>query len=191
MKKRFLLPIILFMTCCQQVYWQIYKQGALKEGYIPIPPKELFPDNPEQGYLDDGIPYLAGSILEEQDRAKYQQLMQQAEQVKLIQVRQAGNDCWSMDTTRKERPPVPVNNEFRQLVQRWATAPTWMKLEPCGVNFSGVVRSQDIFVFLDNQGNMTGSLSIRLENSLICKPEGQNHYDHLRVQMLKALGLPD
>ena len=38
---------------------------------------------------------------------------------------------------------------------------------------------------------MTGSLSIRLENSLICKPEGQNHYDHLRVQMLKALGLPD
>ena len=162
----------------------MYKQEAQKEGYIPIPPKELFPDNPEQGYLDDGTPYLADSMLEEQGRAKYQQLMQQAEQVQLIQIRQDG-DCWSMQTTRKEFPTVPVNDEFRRL----ASAPKWMKLEPCGVNFAGIFLSQDVFVFLDNQGNMTGSLSIGLDKSLICKPAGQNHYDKLRKQMLKALGL--
>ena len=28
MKKIFLLPIVLLMTCCQQVYWQMYKQDA-------------------------------------------------------------------------------------------------------------------------------------------------------------------
>ena len=188
MKKLFLLPIVLFMTCCQQVYWQMYKQEALKEGYVPIPPRELFPDNPEQGYLDDGVPYLAGSMLEEQDRAKYQQLMQQAEQVQLIQIRQDG-DCWSMQTTRKEFPTVPVNDEFRRLVQRWTSAPKWMKLEPCGVDFAGIFISHDVFEFLDEQGNELGRLPISLGNSLVCKPAGQNHYDDLRKQMLKALGL--
>lgn len=190
MKKLLLLPVVLIMTCCQQVYWQMYKQEALKEGYIPIPPKELFPDDPEQGYLDDGVPYLAGSILEEQDLAKYQQLMQQASQVKLIQVRQAGNDCWSLETTEKELPAVPVNDEFRQLVQRWATASSWMRLERCGVDFAGVFISHDVFVFLNEQGNELGRLPISLGNSLVCKPAGQNHYDNLRKQMLKALGLP-
>ena len=190
MKKIFLLPIVLLMTCCQQVYWQMYKQDAQREGYVPIPPRELFPDDPEQGYLDDGVPYLAGSILEEQDRSKYQQLMQQAAQVQLVQIRQDG-DCWSLKTTKKELPAVPVNDEFRQLVQRWATTPTWMKLEHCGVNFSGVFLSQDVFVFLDEQGNMLGSLSIGLDKSLVCKPAGQNHYDDLRDEMLKVLGFPE
>ena len=189
MKKLLLLPVVLIMTCCQQVYWQMYKQEAQKEGYIPIPPKELFPDDPERGYLDDGVPYLAGSILEEQDRAKYQQLLQQAAQVQLVQIRQDG-DCWSLETTKKELPAVPVNDEFRHLVRRWDTAPTWMKLEHCGVNFSGVFLSQDIFVFLDEQGNILGSLSIGLDKSLVCKPAGQNHYDNLRKKILKTLGLP-
>ena len=190
MKKLFLLPIVLFITCCQQVYWHMYKQEALKEGYMPIPPRELFPDNPEQGYMDDGVPYLAGSMLEEQDRAKYQQLMQQAEQVQLIQIRQDG-DCWSLESTEKELPAVPVNDAFRQLVQRWTTAPTWMRLEHCGVDFAGVSISRDVFAFLDEQGNELGRLSISLGNSLVCKPAGQNHYDNLREQMLKALELAE
>ena len=188
MKKLFLLPIVLFMTCCQQVYWHMYKQEALKEGYVPIPPRELFPDNPEQGYLDGGVPYLAGSMLEEQDRAKYQQLMQQAAQVQLTRIRQTG-DCWSLESTEDELPAVPVNDEFRQLVQRWATSPTWMRLEHCGVDFAGIFISHDEFVFLDEQGNELGRLPISLGNALVCKPAGQNHYDDLRKQMLKALGL--
>ena len=191
MKKLLLLPIVLFMTCCQQVGWQIYKQEALNEGYIPIPPKELFPDEPEQGYLDFGIPYLAGSILEEEERAKYQQLMQQAAQVKLIQIRQVGNDCWSLETTKKELPPVPVNDSFRQLVQSWSTVPEWLHLTPCGVDFAGVFISMDVFVFLDEQGNESGSISIGLSSDIVCKPEGQNHYDRLREKMLSALGLPN
>ncbi len=123
MKKLLLLPAVLILACCQQAYWQMYKQEAMKEGYIPIPPKELFPDDPERGYLDDGVPYLAGSIINDEERTKYQQLLQQAAKVKLIQVRQAGNDCWSLETTQKELLAGSVNDEFRQLVQRWATAP--------------------------------------------------------------------
>ncbi len=179
------------MTCCQQIYWQMYKQEALNEGYVPIPPRELFPDNPERGYLDDGVPYLAGSILKEEDRAKYQQLIQHAAQVRLVQIRQAGNDCWSLETTRKELPAVPVNDAFRQLAQRWATAPTWMHLTPCGVDFAGVFISRDVFVFLDEQGNESGNIGIGLGHALVCKPESQSHYDDLREMMLKALGLPD
>lgn len=189
MKKHFLLPILLLMSSCQQVYWQMYKQEAMQEGYVPIPPEELFPDAPERGYLDNGIPYLAGSIMKDEERAKYQQLMQQAAQVRLVYIRQAGNDCWSLETTKEELPTMPVNDKFRQLVQRWATAPTWMHLVPCGIDFAGVFISCDVFEFLDEQGNELGRLSIGLENSLICKPEGQNHYDNLRVQILKALGL--
>lgn len=66
MKKLLLLPAVLILACCQQAYWQMYKQEAMKEGYIPIPPKELFPDEPERGYLDDGVPYLAGSIIKDE-----------------------------------------------------------------------------------------------------------------------------
>ena len=190
MKKLLFLPIVLFMVCCQHIGWQIYKQEALDEGYIPIPPKELFPDDPEQGYLNIGIPYQAGSILEEEERNRYQQLMQQAALVRLIQVRQAGNNCWSMETTRKELPPVPVNDAFRQLVQRWSTAPEWMHLVPCGVDFAGVFINRDVFVFLDEQGNKSGEISIGLERALVCKPEGQNHYDRLREKILKSLELP-
>ena len=191
MKKLLLLPIALFMTCCQQIGWQIYKQEALKEGYVPIPPKELFPDDPEQGYLDDGFPYLAGIILEAEKRTKYLQLMQQAAQVRLIQIRQAGNDCWSLETTKTELPPVPVNDAFRQLVQRWGATPEWLNLTPCGVNFSGIFISRDVFVFLDEQGNELGEIGIGLDSDLVCKPEGQSHYDRLRDEILKALGLPN
>ena len=191
MKKLLLLPAVLILTCCQQVYWQMYKQEAQKEGYIPIPPKEIFPDNPERGYLDDGIPYLAGSIMKDEERTKYQQRLQQAAKVKLIQVRQAGNDCWSLETTQKELLAGSVNDEFRQLVQRWTTAPTWMKLEHCGVNFSGVFLSQDVFVLLDEQGNELGDISIGLARDIVCKPEGQSHYDNLRNEMLKVLGFPE
>lgn len=189
MKKLLLLPIILFMSCCQQIGWQMYKQEALKEGYIPIPPKELFPENPEQGYLDDGVPYLAGCILKDEERAKYHRLMQRAAQVKLIQVRQTGNDCWSLKTTKKELPPVPVNDEFRQQVQRWSTASEWMNLVPCGVDIAGVFISHDVFIFLDAQGNELGEISIGLERSIVCRPAGQNHYDNLRNQIRKALRL--
>ena len=191
MNKLLLLPLALFMTCCQQIGWQIYKQEALKEGYVPIPPKELFPDNPEQGYLDDGFPYLAGIILEAEKRTKYLQLMQQAAQVRLIQIRQAGNDCWSLETTKNELPPVPVNDAFRQLVQRWGATPEWLNLTPCGVNFSGIFISRDVFVFLDEQGNELGEIGIGLDSSLVCKPEDQSHYDRLRDEILKALGLPN
>ena len=191
MKKLLLLPIALFMTCCQQISWQIYKQEALKEGYVPIPPKELFPDNPEQGYLDDGSPYLAGIILEEEKRTKYLQLMQQAAQIRLIQIRQAGNDCWSLETTKTELPPVPVNDKFRQLVQRWGATPEWLNLTPCGVDFAGIFISCDVFVFLDAQGNELGDIGIGLDSALVCKPEGKSHYDNLRDEILNALGLPN
>lgn len=191
MKKLLLLPIILYLTCCQQIGWQMYKQEALKEGYVPIPPKELFPDEPERGYLDDGVPYLAGSILEKEKRTKYQQLMQQAKQVRLIQIRQAGNDCWSLETTKTELPPVPVNDAFRQLVQRWGATPEWMNLTPCGVDFAGIFISCDVFVFLDVQGNELGDIGIGLDSALVCKPEGQSHYDNLRDEMLKVLGFPE
>lgn len=191
MKNLLLLPFVLILTCCQQVYWQMYKQEALTEGYIPIPPKEIFPDNPERGYLDDGIPYLAGSIMKDEERTKYQQLLQQAAKVKLIQVRQAGNDCWSLETTQKELLAGSVNDEFRQLVQRWATAPTWMHLVPCGVDIAGVFISRDVFVLLDEQGNELGDISIGLARDIVCKPEGQSHYDNLRDEILKALGLPE
>ena len=191
MKKLLLLPFVLILTCCQQIGWQMYKQEALKEGYVPIPPKELFPDDPEQGYLDDGFPYLAGIILEAEKRTKYLQLMQQAAQVRLIQIRQAGNDCWSLETTKTELPPVPVNDAFRQLVQRWGATPEWLNLTPCGVNFSGIFISRDVFVFLDEHGNELGEISIGLDSSLVCKPEGQSHYDRLRDEILKALGLPN
>lgn len=190
MKKLLLLPFVLILTCCQQVYWQMYKQEAQKEGYIPIPPKEIFPDNPERGYLDDGIPYLAGSIMKDEERTKYQQLLQQAAKVKLIQVRQAGNDCWSLETTQKELLAVSVNDEFRQLVQRWSTAPEWLYLVPCGIDFAGVFISHDVFVFLDEQGNELGNISIGLARDIVCKPESQSHYDNLRELMLKALALP-
>jgi hypothetical protein len=190
MKKLLLLPAVLILACCQQAYWQMYKQEAMKEGYIPIPPKELFPDEPERGYLDDGVPYLAGSIINDEERTKYQQLLQQAAKVKLIQVRQAGNDCWSLETTKKELAPVPVNDSFRQLVQSWSTAPEWLHLTPCGVDFAGVFISMDVFVFLDEQGNESGSISIGLSSDIVCKPEGQRHYDRLREKMLSALGLP-
>ena len=114
MKKHFLLPILLLMSSCQQVYWQMYKQEALKEGYVPIPPRELFPDNPEQGYLDDGVPYLAGNIMKEQSRTSYLQLMQQAAQVQLTRVHQTGG-CWSIETAETELPAVPVNDEFCEM----------------------------------------------------------------------------
>ena len=191
MTKLLLLPFVLILTCCQQVYWQMYKQEAQKEGYIPIPPKEIFPDNPERGYLDDGVPYLAGSIIKDEERTKYQQLLQQAAKVKLIQVRQAGNDCWSLETTKKELMAVPVNDEFRQLVQRWGSAPTWMYLVPCGVDIAGVFISNDVFVLLDEQGNELGNISIGLARDFVCKPEGQSHYDNLRDEMLKVLGFPE
>ena len=191
MKKLLLLPAVLILVCCQQAYWQMYKQEAMKEGYIPIPPTEIFPDNPERGYLDDGIPYLAGSIIKDEERTKYQQLLQQAAKVKLIQVRQAGNDCWSLETTKKELMAVPVNDEFRQLVQRWGTAPTWMYLVPCGVDIAGVFISNDVFVLLDEQGNELGNISIGLARDFVCKPEGQSHYDNLRDEMLKVLGFPE
>ena len=191
MKKLLLLPFVLILTCCQQVYWQMYKQEAQEEGYIPIPPKEIFPDNPERGYLDDGIPYLAGSIMKDEERTKYQQLLQQAAKVKLIQVRQAGNDCWSLETTQKELLAVSVNDEFRQLVQRWATAPTWMYLVPCGVDIAGVFISNDVFVLLDEQGNELGDISIGLARDIVCKPEVQSLYDNLRNEMLKVLGFPE
>ena len=190
MKKLFLLPIVLFMTCCQQVYWHMYKQEALKEGYVPIPPRELFPDNPEQGYLDGGVPYLAGNTMEEQSRTSYQQLMQQAAQVQLTRIRQTG-DCWSLERTEDELPAVPVNDEFRQLVQRWVTAPTWMYLVPCGVDIAGVFISNDVFVLLDEHGNELGNISIGLARDFVCKPEGQSHYDNLRDEMLKVLGFPE
>ncbi len=191
MKKILLLPFVLILTCCQQVYWQMYKQEAQKEGYIPIPPKEIFPDDPERGYLDDGIPYLAGSIIKDEERTKYQQLLQQAAKVKLIQVRQAGNDCWSLETTKTELPPVPVNEAFRQLVQRWGATPEWLNLTPCGVDFAGIFISHDVFVFLDAQGNELGDIGIGLDSALVCKPEGQSHYDRLRNEMLKVLGFPE
>lgn len=191
MKKLLLIPFVLILTCCQQVYWQMYKQEAQKEGYIPIPPKEIFPDNPERGYLDDGIPYLAGSIMKDEERTKYQQLLQQAAKVKLIQVRQAGNDCWSLETTKKELMAVPVNTAFRQLVQRWSTAPEWLYLVPCGIDFAGVFISHDVFVFLDEQGNELGEISIGLARDIVCKPEGQSLYDNLRNEMLKVLGFPE
>ena len=129
--------------------------------------------------------------LENEKRTKYLQLMQQAAQVRLIQIRQAGNDCWSLETTKTELPPVPVNDAFRQLVQRWGATPEWLNLTPCGVNFSGIFISQDVFVFLDEQGNELGEIGIGLDSSLVCKPEGQSHYDRLRDEILKALGLPN
>ncbi len=190
MKKLLLLSILIFTSSCQQVCWQPYKQAALKEGLVPLPPDELFPDNPERGYLHDKTPFLAGKIIEEEIRTKHQRLLQQASKVRLVQIRQVGNNCWSEETTKTELPAVPVNDDFRQLVQRWATAPNWMQLVPCNVSFSGIFVSQDAFYFLDDQGKETGCIRILQELNQVCKPQGQKHYDDMRLELYKALNIP-
>lgn len=189
MKKAFLPAAISLLTGCQWIHWHIYRQAALDEGYVPIPPEELFPENPEQGRLDSGEPYLAGAAIDEQERARYCGILQQASQVRICRVRQAGNDCWSLETTSEELPVRPINEEFRRLVQRWGSAPAWLRLTPCNVDFAGIFISCDQFHFLDVQGKELGSISIGLSNPIVCKPPDQPHYDDLRKLILQSLGL--
>lgn len=171
--------------------WYEYKEAALKEGYIPLRPEELSPDTPAKAYLSNShrIPYLAGKPMPAEQRALLQKAMQEATQIRVNQQRAATNNPWSLETKEKEYPVVAMNEEFRQLVIRWASAPEWLETKVVNVNFGGYFHTYDEFYFLDAQGNVLACLGIP-EFPTICKPDGQEHYDDMRDQLYKALGIP-
>ncbi|MBQ8376090.1 MAG: hypothetical protein IJX33_03425 [Akkermansia sp.] len=177
---------LLTLSCCSFIQWQTYKEAALAEGYVPIPPEELYPDDPEQGTFD-GIPYLAGEIIEGQQRAKILKAMQQAAQVRIIQTRAATSDIWSPERKERELPAVPMNDALRTLAQRWSTAPEWLQLTFVNFDIAGVFLTNDCFCFLDEAGNELGRLHIHTLDT-VCKPEGQKHYDDMREMLYKAAG---
>lgn len=182
-----LLSLILFtLSSCSFIQWQTYKEAALAEGYVPIPPEELYPDDPEQGTFD-GIPYLAGEIIESQKRAEIQNAMQQAAQVRIIQTRAATSDIWSPESKTRELPAVPTNDALRALAQRWATAPEWLQLTFVNFDVAGVFHTSDCFYFLDEQGNELARLYIHSLET-VCKPAGQKHYDDMRELLYEATG---
>ncbi|MBR1981597.1 MAG: hypothetical protein IKA23_02475 [Akkermansia sp.] len=182
-----LLSLILFtLNSCSFIQWQTYKEAALAEGYVPIPPEELYPDNPEQATFE-GIPYLAGESIEGQQRATILKAMQQAAQVRIIQTRAATSDIWSPESKKRELPAVPVNDALRALAQRWSTAPEWLQLTFVNFDVAGVFHTNDCFCFLDEQGNELGRLHISTLDT-VCKPAGQNHYDDMREMLYQACG---
>lgn len=182
-----LLALSLFtLSSCSFVQWQIYKDAALAEGYVPIPPAELYPDAPEQGQLD-GAPYLAGVVIQSEKRAELLKAMQQAAQVRIIQTRAATSDIWSLESKSRELPAVPMNAELRNLVQRWSTAPEWLELTFVNLDVAGVFLTSDSFCFLDEQGQELGKLHIGTLET-VCKPADQEHYDDMRELLYKATG---
>ena len=192
MKKLLLLPIVLFMTCCQQIErymnWQHYKETAIREGLVPLHPEELYHENPERGYVNDA-PIMAGRRMKSDERTRIQHAMQQASQVQVKRIRAANDDHWCTETTEELLSPVPVSDEMRQLFERWASAPEWLRLTFHNFDVVGTFCTEDHFIFLDNNGDKLAVLEIHALGS-VCKPETQGHYDNMRDKLYKALNIP-
>ena len=190
------LAISLFLTSmlftgCQQIErymnWQHYKETAIREGLVPLHPEELYPENPERGYVNDA-PIMAGRHMKPDERARIQHAMQQATQVQVKRIRAANDEHWCTETTEKLLPPVPVSDAMRQLFLSWATAPEWLRLTFHNFDVAGTFCTEDHFIFLDEKGNQLAVLEIYALGS-VCKPEKQEHYDNMCEKLYKALNI--
>lgn len=172
------------------INWFEYKEAALKDNMVPLKPEELYPENPEKAYVSEwNRLYLAGIPIKEERRAKLVQAMQQATQIQVLQIRAADAGHYCKETTERTHPPVQVNGELRTLLQRWASAPLWLSLSFCDFDVAGWFCYRDEFIFLDAEGNELDRLSIgHLDD--ICKPEGQDYYDHMKETLNKLLNVP-
>lgn len=181
----------LLLTACVQIErsfnWDYYEETALREELIPLCPEELYPENPERGYVNDA-PIMAGRRMKHDERARIQHAMQQATQVQVKRIRAANDDHWCTETIEKLQPPVPVSDEMRQLFLSWATAPEWLRLTFHNFDVVGTFCTEDHFIFLDDKGNQLAVLEIYALGS-VCKPEKQEHYDNMREKLYKALKL--
>ena len=179
----------LLLTACVQIErslnWDYYEETALREELIPLRPEELYPENPERGYVNDA-PIMAGRHMKPDERARIQHAMQQATQVQVKHIRAANDEHWCTETTEKLLPPVPVSDEMRQLFLSWATAPEWLRLTFHNFDVAGTFCTEDHFIFLDDKGNQLAVLEIYALGS-VCKPENQEHYDNMREKLYKAL----
>ena len=184
----------LWLSSCDSVEryidWFEYKEAALKDNMVPLKPEELYPENPEKAYLSEwNRLYLAGVPIKEERREKLVQAMQQAAQIQVKQIRAANDDHYCTETKERTLPPIPVNGELRLLLQRWASAPQWLSLSFCDFGVQGWFCYRDEFIFLDAAGNELERLSIgHLDD--ICKPEGQDYYEHMKETLNRVLNVP-
>ena len=182
----------LLLTACLQsersLNWDYYEETALREELIPLRPEELYPENPERGYVNDA-PIMAGRRMKSDERTRIQHAMQQATQVQVKRIRAANDDHWCTETTEELLSPVPVSNKMRQLFERWASAPEWLRLTFHNFDVVGTFCTEDHFIFLDNNGDKLAVLEIYALGS-VCKPETQEHYDNMRDKLYKALNIP-
>ena len=190
-RMKLLLFLCLFLTGCQQIErymnWQHYKETAIREGLVPLHPEELYPENPERGYMFDS-PVQAGRSIGSDERSLIQQAMQQAAQVQVKRIRAANDDHWCTETTEELLPPVPVSAEMRQLFERWGSAPEWLRLTFHNFDVVGTACTEDHFIFQDASGAETATLKIYALGS-VCRPDGQEHYDDMRDKLYKALNI--
>ena len=114
--------------------------------------------------------------------------MQQASQVQEKRIRAANDDHWCTENIEELLPPVPVSDEMRQLFERWACAPEWLRLTFHNFDVVGTFCTEDHFIFLDNNGDKLAVLEIYALGS-VCKPETQEHYN-MRDKLYKALNIP-
>ena len=181
----------LLLTACLQsersLNWDYYEETALRRELVPLRPEELYPENPERGYVNDA-PVLAGRCMKSDERARIQQAMQQATQVQVKRIRAANDEHWCTETTEKLLPPVPVSDAMRQLFLSWATAPEWLRLTFHNFDVAGTFCTEDHFIFLDASGAELATLKIYALGS-VCRPEGQSHYDDMRDKLYKALNI--
>jgi hypothetical protein len=182
----------MLFTGCQQIErymnWQHYKETAIREGLVPLHPEELYPENPERGYMFDS-PVQAGRSIGSDERSRIQQAMQQAAQVQVKRIRAANNDHWCTETTEELLPPVPVSAEMHQLFERWRSAPEWLRLTFHNFDVVGTACTEDHFIFQDASGAELGVLEIHTLDT-VCKPDGQEHFDDMRDKLYKALNIP-
>lgn len=183
----------LLLTACLQsersLNWDYYEETALREELVPLRPEELYPENPERGYVNDA-PVLAGRCMKSDERARIQQAMQQATQVQVKRIRAAKDVHWCTETTEELLPPAPVSNEMRQLFERWATAPEWLRLTFHNFDVVGTFCTEDHYIFLNADGTELAVLEIYALGN-VCKPEGQEHYDNMRSLLNKAMNISD
>lgn len=191
MKTALFLSLCLLLTGCLQMerYMnrQHYKETAIRAGLVPLLPEELYPENPEKGYMFDS-PVQAGQRINSDERSRIQQAMQQAAQVQVKRIRAANDDHWCTEKAAELLPAVPITAEMRRLFERWATAPEWLRLVFHNFDVVGTFCTEDHFIFLDANGSELAVLKIYALGS-VCKPEGQEHYDFMRDKLYKALNI--
>ena len=183
-----LLTSLLVTSCLQSersLKWAHYKETALQHDLVPLHPKELYPEDPERGYVFDA-PVLAGKRIPEEERAKIQQAMQQATQIQVRRVRAANDDHWCTETTTETDPAAPITAEMRQLFERWASAPEWLRLEFHNFDVIGTFCSQNHYIFLDDNSTELGELKLYAQGG-VCMPEGQDHYDDMVSELTRVL----